>query len=262
MDQIVNIADAELFLGGRHILKSFNWQMQRGENWFVLGPNGAGKTTLIKMLLGHVWPKFGARVELLGERFGQCNLVELRKRIAWVSPFMQKWRDDNDLAVDIVMSGFDGTMAKLRTMTAQEEEQARMIMRQLDCEQLAEQAYATLSSGEQMKIFIARALVTSPDLMILDEACVHLDFKSREYFLNVIDRLIVSDDAPPIIFVTQRVEDISRAFSHGMIIRDGEILARGYRDDILTEELLSQAFATPISLHQAQDGRLWPLPRS
>jgi len=260
MQNVINIKNADLFLNGRHILKNFTWQVNADENWFILGPNGAGKTSLIKMILGHIWPKFGAVVEVLGQRYGQCNLVELRKHIAWVSPFMQKWSDDEVKAIDIVLSGFDGTFAVLRQPEPEELIQATRIMQQLDCEHLAEQPYATLSSGEQMKMFIARALVTDPKLLILDEACVHLDFKSREYLLQVIDELVKNPDAPTVIFITQRIEDISQTFSNGIVLADGEIIATGKREQILTEKTLMQAFAMPLQLHKAPDGRFWPLP--
>lgn len=260
MGNIVTIEDANVFLDRCHILKNFNWQVKSGENWFILGPNGAGKTTLVKMLMGYVWPKFGAKVEVLGERYGRCNIVEMRKRIAWVSPFMQQWGDDDAKALDVVLSGFDGTFTLIRDPEPEELELVWKIMAQLDCARLAEHRYATLSSGEQVKMFIARALVTRPDLMILDEACVHLDFKSREYLLNVIDELAAKVDAPPIIFITQRIEDISRTFTNGIVIANGEMIANGKREAILTEAILSQTFAMKMRLHKTTDGRFWPLP--
>ncbi len=260
MNNIITIEAANVFLDGCHILKEFNWQVKPGEDWFILGANGAGKTTLIKMLMGYVWPKFGAKVEVLGERFGQCNLVELRKRIAWVSPFMQKWSDDDAKAIDVVLSGFDGTFTLVREPEPAEIEAAKKIMTKLGCEQLATHRYATLSSGEQVKMFIARALVTKPDLMILDEACVHLDFKSREYLLNVVDELAAKPDAPPIIFITQRIEDISKTFTNGIVIANGEIIANGEREAILTEDILFKTFDMRIKLHETADGRYWPLP--
>jgi iron complex transport system ATP-binding protein len=260
MDNIITIEDANVFLDGCHILKNFDWEVKASEDWFILGANGAGKTTLIKMLMGYVWPKFGAKVEVLGGRYGQCNLVEMRKRIAWVSPFMQKWGDDDAKAVDVVLSGFDATFTLIREPETEEIEQAHEIMEKLGCAKLAQHRYATLSSGEQVKMFIARALVTKPDLMILDEACVHLDFKSREYLLNVVDELAAEPDAPPIIFITQRIEDISRTFTNGIVIANGEMIANGERENILTEDILSQTFDMKIKLHKAADGRFWPLP--
>ena len=87
----INIENASVRLGGREIIHDMHWQVEKGGRCFILGANGAGKTTLVKTLMGYAWPKFGAKVEVLGHRFGQTNLVELRKRIAWVSPFMNQF---------------------------------------------------------------------------------------------------------------------------------------------------------------------------
>ena len=89
----VDIRNASVYLGGREILHNLTWQVPRGGRCFILGANGAGKTTLVKMLMGYAWPVYGAQVEILGNRFGSTNLVELRKRIAWVSPCMQQFTD-------------------------------------------------------------------------------------------------------------------------------------------------------------------------
>ena len=89
----VNVENARVYLGGHEILHNTSWQVQRGERCFILGANGAGKTTLVKVLMGFAWPLFGARVQVLGKTFGHVNLLELRKSIAWVSPFMHSgWR--------------------------------------------------------------------------------------------------------------------------------------------------------------------------
>jgi len=90
----VNVENARVYLGGHEILHNISWQVQRGERCFILGANGAGKTTLVKVLMGFAWPLFGARVQVLGKTFGHVNLLELRKSIAWVSPFMHKWLED------------------------------------------------------------------------------------------------------------------------------------------------------------------------
>jgi iron complex transport system ATP-binding protein len=259
-NNIINIENANVFLDGCHILKEFNWNVRQGENWFILGANGAGKTTLVKMLMGYVWPKFGANVEVLKNKYGKCNLVELRKQIAWVSPFMQKWTHDDSKALEVVLSGFDGTFGLFREPEAEEIEQALEIMHKLDCDRLAEHKYSAMSSGEQVKMLICRALVTSPELMILDEACVHLDFKSREYLLSAVDELAQKHDSPTILFITQRIEDITTVFRKGLIIARGEIIASGQRDDILTEENLENTFGMPIKLHQTANGRFWPRP--
>ena len=203
----VNVENARVYLGGHEILHNISWQVQRGERCFILGANGAGKTTLVKVLMGFAWPLFGARVQVLGKTFGHVNLLELRKSIAWVSPFMHKWLEDGSWnGRDMVLSGPDGTIGLLRESTPEEEEKAAGIMKSI--EELAE---------------------TRPDLTI--------------------------------VFITQRIEDILPVFNRGMILKSGEIVAHGSRDEVLTEANLKDAFGLDIQLIKTEKGRLWTVIR-
>lgn len=256
---IINIENARVFLSGREILKNINWQVKRGERCFILGANGAGKTTLVRMLMGYAWPLFGARVEVLGHRFGTVNLQEVRRRIAWVSPLMHQWLNSerNWTGREMVLSGPDATIGLFRDPTPEEETRAASLLQSLRAEALAERAVSTMSSGEQVKVLLARALMTDPELMILDEPSVYLDIAGREFLLRTIAELAESHPQLTIIFITQRIEDILPEFSRGMILRQGEILSYGERNDVLTEENLRRTFDLDIRLIHAANGRLW-----
>ncbi len=258
----INIENATVFLGGREVLHSINWQLTRGDRCFILGANGAGKTTLVRMLLGYAWPLFGATVEVLGSRFGQVNLKELRRRIAWVSPFMQQWLNGERAWTgrEMVLSGADATIGLFRDPTESEEERATELLSLLHAESLTDRPVHQMSSGEQVKVLIARALMTDPELMILDEPSVYLDLAGREFLLQTIADLAARCPELTMIFITQRIEDIMPSvFKTGMILREGNIMARGTRDDVLTEKILSEAFDLPIRLMEGRDGRLWSM---
>ncbi|MBR5523081.1 MAG: ATP-binding cassette domain-containing protein [Akkermansia sp.] len=254
----INVRDAHVYLGGREILKGINWQVKRGERCFVLGANGAGKTTLVRMLMGYAWPVFGAVVEVLGHRFGTVNLQELRKRIAWVSPLMHQWLGDREwTGRQMVLSGPDATIGLFRDPTPQEETRAAELMHALRADHLMDRPVAAMSSGEQVKVLIARALMTNPELMILDEPSVFLDIAGREFLLHTIADLAATRPDLTLIFITQRIEDILPTFDRGMILREGHIISHGARDAVLTEPNLRQAFDLPIRLIQGRNGRLW-----
>ncbi len=257
-DSIIKIAHADVFLDGHHVLKDINWQVQHGENYFILGANGAGKTTLVKLLMGYAWAKFGAHVEVLGGIFGRTNLVQLRKRIAWLSPFLARWTNDNTTVLEVVISGLDSAIGLHREALPEEIEKAHDMLRQLNSEDITDREFVKTSSGEQLKALICRALIGKPDLLILDEPCVHLDMCSREYLLSTIEELLQRPDAPTMIFITQRIEDITPIFSRGMIMRKGQIIAKGSREDILTEENIYNTFNMNIKLHHSSNGRIWP----
>ncbi len=255
---VISVENARVFLSGREILHGINWDVARGERCFILGANGAGKTTLVRMLMGYAWPLFGAKVEVLGRRFGTVNLQELRRRIAWVSPLMHQWLGDREwTGREMVLSGPDATIGLFRDPAPEEEEKAAALLESLRASDLAEQPVHTMSSGEQVKVLIARALMTDPELMILDEPSVYLDIAGREFLLHTIEHLAATRPELTIIFITQRIEDILPVFSRGMILRQGNIMAWGQREEVLTEPNLRAAFDLDIRLIRAQNGRLW-----
>ncbi len=257
-DTVIHVENARVFLGGCEILHNMNWQVKRGERCFILGANGAGKTTLVKMLMGYAWPLYGAKVQVLGKTFGTINLSELRKSIAWVSPFMHQWLADREwTGLEMVLSGLDGTIGIFRKTTPDEEAHARTIMQSLKAEHLLDRAVHIMSSGEQVKVLIARALMTNPELVILDEPSVYLDIAGREFLLKTIQELAETRPELTIVFITQRIEDILPAFDRGMILKAGTICAEGSREEVLTEANLRMAFDLNIRLIKTDQGRFW-----
>lgn len=259
MNDAVCVEGACVMLGGTEILHGLNWTVKQGERCFVLGANGAGKTTLVKMLMGYVWPIYGAKVQVLGRTFGNVNLRELRRSIAWVSPFVHQWigGDVEWTGLDMVLSGLDGTIGFFRTASSEEKERAVAVLKSLKAEHLTDRTVVTMSSGEQVKVLIARALMTQPKLMILDEPSVYLDIAGREFLLNTIAEMSHNRKDLTIVFITQRIEDILPEFNRGMILKSGRIVASGERENVLTEENLKEAFDLNIRLIKTQSGRLW-----
>ena len=252
------VEGARVYLGGREVLHGINWVVERGERCFILGANGAGKTTLVRMLLGYAWPLFGAKVEVLGCRFGGVNLQHLRRRIAWISPLMHRWLGDREwTGLEVTLSGLDGTIGLFRQPEEQEKQKAERLLTALRAEYLSDRSVVTMSSGEQVKVLIARALMTNPELMILDEPSVFLDIAGREFLLRTIEELATQRPDLTLIFITQRIEDILPVFNRGLILREGDILAGGTRDEVLTEGNLRRAFDMPIRLLRGENGRLW-----
>ena len=261
----IEIRNATVRLEGYEALHDFSWKIKRGERGFVLGPNGAGKTTLVKLMLGLVWPLYGASVSVLGSRYGSCDIYEIRKKVAWASPFLNTWAADSTYrrwtALEVVLSGLDSTVGFFRDAEPEELDRARAALEMIEGGAIADRYFDRLSSGEQVKALIARALIARPELVILDETCVFLDLTSREILLKAIDDLANSPDAPTMVFITQRIEEITKNFDMGMILKDGQIYKQGHRGEILTEENLSATFGMPLKLEESSNGRIWPVLR-
>lgn len=161
------------------VLTGVDWTVQQGEHWAVLGLNGSGKTTILNMINGYIWPTSGT-VSVLGNLFGRVDLRELRKSIGWVSSSLQERIRPSESTLDVVISGKHASIGLYQKVDEADQEQAEQLMKDFHCIHLLGRTYETCSQGEKQKLLIARALMASPRLLILDEACNGLDFLSRK----------------------------------------------------------------------------------
>ncbi|MUG66312.1 ATP-binding cassette domain-containing protein [Paenibacillus campinasensis] len=237
------------------VLTDVNWMVRNGEHWAVLGLNGSGKTTILNMINGYIWPTSGT-VSVLGHRFGTVDLRELRKSIGWVSSSLQERIRPNESTLDVVISGKHASIGLYQKVEESDREKAEQLMKEFNCHHLLGRTYETCSQGEKQKLLIARALMASPRLLILDEACNGLDFLSREALLSSITALATRPDAPTLLFVTHHIEEILPVFSHSLLIRRGSIFGQGRSRDMLTSNNLSEFFETPVEVAWQQE-RAW-----
>ena len=239
--------------GGTAILSEVRWRVQRGEHWVMLGANGSGKTSLLSALTGYLMPTAG-EISLLGETYGQSDWRELRKKIGLVSSSVRQLMADTEPALATVASGKYAMIDFWGRLTRAEKTAARRLLRQVECEALADRAWGVLSQGERQRILVARALMAKPQVLILDEPCAGLDPAAREHFLQFLQRLGTQKDSPTLILVTHHVEEIMPVFTHVLMLKDGRVLATGKKREVLDSQNLSAAFGTRMRLCQ-QAGR-------
>jgi iron complex transport system ATP-binding protein len=240
---------------GTMILQNINWSVRPGENWAIIGLNGSGKTSLLNMISGYAFPSKG-KVEVLGQRFGACDLRELRKSIGWVSSSLQENLHAGDTAVEIVLSGKFASIGLYDKVTNRDFTRAAELLKQFGCADFLKRRYSTLSQGEKQKILLARSLMSSPKLLILDEPCTGLDLFARESFLSLIEQIGVGEDAPTLLYVSHHIGEILQVFTHTLLLRDGIIHSSGKTKEILTESNLIDFFKMPIEFSW-RDGRPW-----
>ena len=201
MDQLRIVRD------GTVILHDANWSVLRGQHWVILGANGSGKTSLLSALTGYLMPTSG-EISLLGETYGQSDWRELRKKIGLVSSSVRQMMADDEPALETVASGKYAMIDFWGRLTRAEKMRARQLLRQVECEYLADRPWCVLSQGERQRVLIGRALMAKPRVLILDEPCAGLDPAAREHFLDFIQRLGQTGNAPTLILVTHHVEEI------------------------------------------------------
>jgi iron complex transport system ATP-binding protein len=138
-------------------------------------------------------------------------------------------------------------------VTRADRERAMKLLRQIECERLAERPWRVLSQGERQRVLIGRALMAKPRVLILDEPCAGLDPAAREHFLQFLQRLGKKKNSPTLVLVTHHVEEIMPVFSHVLMLKDGRTLAAGEKSALLRTPLLSRAFAARLRLEKKKN---------
>ena len=223
------------------ILDALSWVIKPGEHWTLLGANGSGKTTLLKLLTAYEWASSG-RIEVLGKRYGECHVGLHRRHLGWVSASLQRQIPGRDLAVRIVASGLEASFGWYGEWNDEVESRSREALERVGIGNLWQRSYETLSQGEQKRVQIARAIVHSPQLLILDEPCEGLDPVSRRVFLDDLREYVSVSDAPAVVYVTHHIEEIEPWISHGLVLKSGAVLAQGGVEEVLTGQILGEAF--------------------
>jgi len=248
---ILEVSNLRIHRGSVQILKNISWRVNSGEQWAVLGANGSGKTSLLSALTGYLTPSAG-EVVLLRQRYGGSDWRELRKKIGLVSSSVRRMMPQDEPALELVLSGKGAMIGFLGRSAKSDWVRAARILRQVKCSHLARQRWEILSQGERQRVLIGRALMARPRVLILDEPCAGLDPAAREHFLQFLERLGHQKNSPTLVLVTHHVEEIMPIFSHVLMLRDGEVLAAGEKDKVLTASVLSKAFKAPMKLGKAQ----------
>lgn len=238
---------------GRAILDSINLSMKKGEHWIILGKNGSGKTTILEMINGYHFPSSGT-VEVLGKRYGTVDLREMRKRIGYISQSLFEKLSLRDPVWEVVATGAFAYLRFYEKISPEVEARAMQRLEDVRMTHVKDQPLGTLSQGERKKIMLARALMTEPAVLIMDEPCAGLDLYEREKFLEVVQNL--DSVNLQMVYVTHHIEEIMPAFSHVALMDDGKLAASGPKESVLTEENLSQAFQIPLQVEWLR-GRPW-----
>jgi iron complex transport system ATP-binding protein len=248
VDTVLRMSGVGVRRGSAHLLRSVDWTVELDERWVVLGPNGAGKTTLLQLAAAQLHPSSGT-AEVLGERLGRVDVFELRPRIGLTSAALAGRVPNNETVLDVVVSAGYAVVGRWREeYDVLDTGRARHLLYQLGVQQLADRRFGTLSEGERKRVQIARALMTDPELLLLDEPAAGLDLAGREQLVARLAMLAADPDAPTMVLVTHHVEEIPPGITHGLLLRDGTVVAAGLIDDVLTADLLSVTFGMPLAL--------------
>jgi iron complex transport system ATP-binding protein len=256
MTDVLDLVDVSLVRDGKKLLSGITWRVAEGERWVVVGPNGAGKTTLLQIAAGNLHPSSGTAT-ILGETLGRVDVFELRPRIGLTSAAVDQRIGRSAKVRDAVLTASYGQLGRwLERYDEMDTSRADDLLAWWGMEGFAERVYSTLSSGERKRTLIARALMTDPELLLLDEPAAGLDLGGREDLLRRLSALARDPNAPMMVLVTHHVEEVPDGFTHAILLRKGSMVAAGELAEVFTERKLSKCFGLPLSVEQRQ-GRWW-----
>ncbi|MEE4356125.1 MAG: ATP-binding cassette domain-containing protein [Desulfococcaceae bacterium] len=211
---LIEMKNLAVRYGNKTVFENLNWTVRPGENWAVSGPNGAGKTSLLRMISGDSLQAYANEIYLFGKRRGSGESIwEIKKHIGLVSSEFQIRYRKSLTAFDAVLSGFFDSVGLYRGADAMQKEKAKQQMAEMGIEDKSERLFDRLSCGEQRMVLLARAMVKSPALLILDEPCQGLDAGNREMILTWADYIGRHSDTR-ILYVSHYPDEIPACIGH------------------------------------------------
>jgi len=251
---VAQLTDVALRRGTATLLDGIDMQINEGDRWVIVGPNGAGKTTLLSLLAAQSYPSSGT-VTLLGQTLGRVDVFELRPRIGIASSAIAARVPAHERVRDVVLSAAYGIVGRWReTYDQRDIDRANKLLDAWQVGHLADRTYGTLSEGERKRVDVARALMTDPELLLLDEPGAGLDLAGREKLVNSLTQLCRDAQAPTTVVVTHHLEEIPMGITHAMLLNRGRVIAAGPLESTLTADNLSRTYDLPLRLTH-DDGR-------
>ena len=250
MIKLENIS-LDIYGSNRRILSCIDWEICRGESWILFGRNGSGKTKLLEIIAGYIFPSEGNVIRFGSEHVGS-DIREIRKRIGYLSSILREKFNRDEKVLDTVLSGIYASIGLYREPSADEIKRAERLLLEAGLADRKDDAIGHLSDGEKQKVFMLRALINNPDILILDEPSVGLDICAREDFLEALKKMM-NGKSHSLIYVTHHVEEIIPMFGKIFIIEDGKCFFKGEVDDAVSRNIFASIFKREIEIFKKGD---------
>ena len=246
---ILKLTSVSKIESGTKLLQNINWEVSSNENWVVLGPNGSGKTSLLNIASLNLHPSKG-EVKIIDHVLGKTDLRLLKPKIGFMSTSLNYKFRFNIKTIEVVVTAITGAIEPWwDTFTPANWERAHQLLENMGCGKKSDQLFGTLSTGEKQRVLLARALMPEPEILFLDEPTSGLDLRGREELLIALSNLVNEEKSPPMILVTHHLEEIPVGFGHLLLLKNGETVASGKMQEVMTSENISECFSLNASVN-------------
>jgi iron complex transport system ATP-binding protein len=253
MTTVLDLNDVSLRRGEKTLIQNVTWRVQDGERWVVLGPNGAGKSTVLQIAAARLHPTTGSAT-VLGERLGRVDVFELRPRIGLSSSTLVDRIPGSETVLDVVLTATYAVTGRWREAYEGEDiDRAHDLLAAFGVDHLDSRFFGTLSEGERKRVQIARALMSDPELLLLDEPAAGLDLGGREELVGALGELAADHRSPVLVLVTHHVEEIPPGFTHALLLRGGKVEVAAPLEEALTPQHLSRTFGLELTVERHRD---------
>ena len=246
--KLLDIHNATVYRETKKVFDGFSLSVEQGQSTAIIGPNGAGKSTLLKLLSRELYPvvKDDSHVKILG--MDRPILWELREKIGLISADLQQGFVPEVSGLGVVISGLHNSIGLFthQNITDLQLKHGREVLKDLGVENLANRLYRQMSTGQQRRCLLGRALIHRPDHLILDEPTSGLDLKATYHYLNTIRQLL--QQKKTILLATHHIHEIPPEIHRVVFIQDGKVVADGDKEELLTDQWMSQLFEMPLTV--------------
>ncbi len=248
MPPLLHMVNATVYRGSTCVFDRLTLTIEQGCHTALLGPNGSGKTTLLKVMTRELYPvpAEDSAVRLYGEE--EWNVWDLRAKLGLVSSDLQQEYAPSATGREVILSGFRASIGIWPHQTFSHEEQRRAadLLTQLGIEHLAERPYGALSTGQQRRLLLGRALVHRPGTLLLDEPTNGLDLPSSFHYVDMVRRVMRAGTT--LLLTTHHLHEIPDEIERVILLKEGRIFADGPRATVLTARSLSRLYEVPVTL--------------
>jgi iron complex transport system ATP-binding protein len=237
----ISLENVSVVRRGHPILAGVSLRVVPGACCAVLGPNGSGKSTLLAVLSGYTWPSCGV-VRVGAWTYGEVELALVRRAIGVIEPSRSPAFDNRMSVRDVVSTGLFGTirLPVHEEISCEAQEHLENEIRSFGLGHLKDDAFSQLSTGEQMKTLLARAMIGKPRLLLLDEPTAGLDMGARAVCIGALDRLLNRDDHPTVVMISHHLDELPRSVDQVVLLKRGGVFGDGSPEVMLTSENLSR----------------------